>query len=331
MILHPSILALCISSLLVTLMTLYAAGWGIVILRRWDISSGSELQIVLERRTYLISTIVSYFLAFQLVSLFLFVQTADSICHLFVGAMCAVGTLTAHPAGYPTLALKTLAFLAAGVWLILNHADNLGYDYPLIRAKYLLLIGLAPLVLAESALQATYFLGLRPDIITSCCGALFSQSSRGIASEILALPARPMLALFYAWSLATVAAGCHFYRQGRGALCLALFGAVNFPLTLAAVVSVLSLYFYEMPSHHCPFCLLQKEYGYVGYPLYALLLCSTVASLGVAALHPFRMRESIARAIPAVQRKLALVSVLATVSFTAIVTWRIVTTSFRLG
>lgn len=97
------------------------------------------------------------------------------------------------------------------------------------------------------------------------------------------------------------------------------------------MVSVLSLYFYEMPSHHCPFCLLQKEYGYVGYPLYALLLCSTVASLGVAALHPFRMRESIARAIPAVQRKLALVSVLATVSFTAIVTWRIVTTSFRLG
>lgn len=106
MILHPSILALFVSSLLISLLSLYAAGYGILILRRWDIASGSELQLVLERRTYLISTIVSYFLAFQLVSLFLFIQTADSICHLFVGAMCAVGTLTVNSFGYPTLLLK---------------------------------------------------------------------------------------------------------------------------------------------------------------------------------------------------------------------------------
>jgi len=196
MILHPSILALFISSLLISLMTLYACGYGILILRRWDISSGSELQVTLERRTYLISTIISYFLVFQLVSLFLFIQTADSISHLFVGAMCAVGTLTANQFGYPTLALKTLTFLAAGVWLILNHADSRGYDYPLIRPKYLLLLCMAPLVLAETVLQAVYFLRLKPDIITSCCGALFSQTSRGIAAEIVAIPAGPMQIAF---------------------------------------------------------------------------------------------------------------------------------------
>ena len=149
MILHPSILALLLSSLLICLMMLYATGNGIVILRRWDIASGSELQLTLERRTHLISTIVSYFLMFQLVSLFLFVRTADGISHMLVGAMCAAGTLSAAPLGYTTLMLKVTSFIMAGLWLILNHADNLGHDYPLLRAKYLLLLIIAPFVLAE--------------------------------------------------------------------------------------------------------------------------------------------------------------------------------------
>src|ERR1035438_1148582 len=127
MILHPNILALFVSSLLVCLMVLYSSYYGIRILRSWDIRSGSELQLALERRTYLISTIVSYFLLFQLASLFLFISTADSICELFVGAMCAVGTLTVNQFGYPTLLLKLFTFLLAGFWLVLNRLDNHGY------------------------------------------------------------------------------------------------------------------------------------------------------------------------------------------------------------
>jgi len=38
-----------------------------------------------------------------------------------------------------------------------------------------------------------------------------------------------------------------------------------------AILSFISVYFYELPTHHCPFCILQKEYGYVGYPLYLTL------------------------------------------------------------
>ena len=330
MILHPSILALFVSSLMVCLMTLYAAGYGVVILRRWDIASGSELQITLERRTYLISTIVSYFLLFQLVSLFLFIQTADSICHLFVGAMCAVGTLTANPFGYPTLALKTVTFLAAGVWLILNYADSRGYDYPLIRAKYRLLLGIAPLVLGETLLQAIYFLRLKPDIITSCCGALFSQKSRGIASEIAALPAGPMQVGFYGSVFLVAAAGAYFCVRGRGAVFFALASAVNFPMALAAMVSFISLYFYEMPSHHCPFCILQKEYGHVGYPLYTLLMISAVTGTGVGVLHPFSKRESLIQLLPAMQKRLAVVSISSILVFTGIVIYQVLNTSFRL-
>ena len=330
MILHPSIMALFVSSLLISMMTLYAACYGVLILRRWDIASGSELQLALERRTYLISTLVSYFLAFQLVSLFLFIQTADSICHLFVGAMCAVGTLTVNGFGYPTLILKIVTFILAGLWLILNYADNQGYDYPLIRAKYLLLLIMAPFILSETVVQTVYFLGLKPDIITSCCGSLFSQGARGVASEVLAMPSLPAEILFYSSVLATTTAGMRLFLNGRGGYLFAVISGLTFLVTIISIISFISLYFYEMPSHHCPFCILQKEYGYVGYPMYVLVLSGAVTGLGVGLLQPFRTKESLETIIPALQRKLATVSVASYLFFTIMVTWQILFSSFKL-
>lgn len=330
MILHPGVLALLVSSLLIALMTLYAAAWGGVILLRWDIESGSELQVTLERRTYLVSTIVAYFLGFQLVSLFLFIQTADSICHLFVGAMCAVGTLTANPYGYPTLTLKIATSLMAGPWLILNRADNMGYDYPMIRQKYLLLLAAAPLVLVETLLQWTFFLRLEPDIITSCCGALFSQKSRGIASEIASLPARGTMIAFYGLCAAVLMTGLWYLWRGRGMAAFAFLSAATLPMSLVAMVSFVSLYFYEMPSHHCPFCILQQEYHHAGYPLYILLLASVITGTGAGVLQPFRSRESVASLLPPLQKKLVTVSILSLMLFVLIITWQILSTSFTL-
>jgi hypothetical protein len=330
MILNPSILALFVSSLLISLMTIYAACYGFLILRRWDIASGSELQLVLERRTYLISTIVSYFLVFQLVSLFLFIQTADSICHLFVGAMCAVGTLTVNGFGYPTLLLKVVTFIMAGLWLTLNHADNQGYDYPLIRAKYLLLLIMTPFILTETVVQGIYFLRLKPDIITSCCGSLFSQSTRGIASEILAMPSIPAKILFYSSMLATFIAGARLLLNGKGGYLFASLSGIAFVISVISVISFISLYFYEMPSHHCPFCILQKEYGFVGYLLYVLILSGTVTGIGVGLLQMFCKKESLVDVIPAIQRKLVVISVISFFLFTVTVTWQILFSSFKL-
>ena len=149
MILHPAIVALVIVSFLMTAMSLSGAFFGIRIIRRWDLASGSEEQLALERRTYLISTILSYVFVFEIGSLFLFIYTADSLHTLFVGAMCAAGALYVDPYGYPTFLLKILNVILAGLWLIVNYVDNRAYDYPLIRKKYALLLILAPLILAE--------------------------------------------------------------------------------------------------------------------------------------------------------------------------------------
>ena len=330
MILNPGILALLISSLLIGFMVLYSALYGAQILRHWEITSGSELQLSLERKTYLVSTILSYFLGIQLISLFLFIFTVDSLAPLFVGAMCAVGTLTVNSFGYPTLLLKLCNFILAGLWLIINHADNAGYDYPLIRKKYLFLMILTPLVLAESTLELFYFLGMKPDIITSCCGSLFSPASRGIASEIAAAPVIPMKLVFAVTMGLTTLSGIIFtLKQRLGALFAVLSGCA-FIVSLVSLVSFICLYIYEMPSHHCPFCILQKEYHYIGYPLYASLLLGAVTGMGVGVLIPFRKIPSLAATLPGFQRRLALTSLISWLLFTFLAIRPMIFTTFRL-
>ncbi len=330
MILHPNILALTVSSLLICLMLLYSGFYGVRILRKWDITSGSELQLELERRTYLISTIVSCFLALQLVSLFLFIHTADSISPLFVGAMCAVGALTVNGFGYPTLLLKIVTFLLAGLWLILNHADNLGYDYPLIRKKYLLLLLMAPIILAETVVQGIYFSGLRPDIITSCCGSLFAPAARGIAAEIAGLPPFPMLAVFYVSSLLTIAAGLCFFFRGSGGYLFALLSGGHFLVAIVAVISVISLYIYRLPSHHCPFCILREEYHFIGYPLYAAMLTGGVCGIGAGLLTRFRAVASLRETLPGMQKRLTMAALASLALSTLLSSWPILFSSFTL-
>lgn len=330
MILNPAIMALMVASLLTSGMVLYVSGYAVQILRWWDLASGSEKQLALERKTYLISTVLAYFLAFQLVSLFLFVYVADSISPLFVGAMCAVGSLTVNAYGYPTLVLKLVTFFLAGLWLILNHADSRGFDYPLIRQKYALLLVLAPLIVVETVCQTLYFTGLTPDIITSCCGSLFSPASRGIATEIVNLPSRPTLTAFFACLGITLAAGIRFVWNGRGGYLFAILSGASCLVSLVAIVSSISLYIYELPTHHCPFCILQQEYHFIGYPLYLALLTGGVAGCGVGLLGPAARKPSLAEWLPQIRRRLAITALLAFAVLLAITIYAIVSTSFHM-
>jgi hypothetical protein len=323
MILHPAIIALLISSGLMSLLVFSATWYGIRIIRNWDIRSGSSIQLDLERRTYFISTVLTYAFGFQLISLFLFVYTADSLCTLFTGAMCAVGTLNVNEYGYPVLILKLLNFILAGLWLIVNYTDNRGYDYPLIRKKYAFLIGMAPLLMAETVLQASYFLNLHPDVITSCCGSLFSSGGQNIASGISTFPPKIMEALLSFAMAMTLGAGILFFRKQRGGYVLSVVAAASFPIALASVLAFIAPYVYELPTHHCPFCLLQKEYGYIGYPLYAALLGGSVSGMGVGVLMPFKATASLSSVIPALQKNLAMLSILSYSVFTVIVLFKI--------
>jgi hypothetical protein len=327
---NPASLALVAGSFIITGYALYAAGVGLLIHRRWDLTSGSEAQLALERKTYLVSTLMAYLLIFELFSLFMFIYTADHNHRLFVGAMCAAGSLNVNAYGYPTLVLKILSFVLCGIWLVLNHTDNRAPDYPLIRPKYRFLAIVAVSLTIETLLQAGYFINLKADVITSCCGTLFSENAKTVAGEIAALPPKFTLVLFFLSMVLTLRIGFHLLVTGKASTLYAYASGLMLVIALVATISVLSVYFYELPTHHCPFCLLQKEYFFVGYFLYLALALGSVPGMSIAALERFKEIASLTSIIPSIQRRLTLISMAGFTLFTLIVLYPMVFSDFRL-
>jgi len=77
--------------------------------------------------------------------------------------------------------------------------------------------------------------------------------------------------------------------MGLYAGCWALF----FVVSLWAITIFFSSYIYAMPSHRCPFDILQAEYNLIGYPLYLTLFTATFLGTGCGVAEIVRNRESL--------------------------------------
>ena len=321
MLITPAIVALQGIAFSVVGTVLLASGFAWRILRHWDIHSGSELQLRLERRTYLISTLVGFALGAELLSLLLLVQTAESLSSQFIGAMCATGVFNINAFGFPTLLLKIAVFFLAAVWLVLNQVDQQGRDYPLVRVKYGLLLLIAPLTVIELALQTGYFLGLEPEVITSCCGSLFSSESQSVAAELAGLPPKPAMIGFYLMAGLIMVIGLIFWHRPAWGPLFAVGSLLSFGVAIAAIIGFLSLYVYENPNHHCPFCLLKAGYDHVGYVLYLPLFAATACGISAGVIAPFRRIASLQLVIPSTVRHLTSLALIGFGGFYALATW----------
>ncbi len=328
--LNPAIIALLLISVLLSFFALYSSNIGIQIIKHWDINSGSAKQITLERKTYLISTLLSYLMAIEFISFFLFIYTTDDIHRLFVGAMCAAGTLNINIYGYPSLILKLINLMLCGIWLNLNYVDNRGYDFPIIKEKYKILTGITVLLVLESVLLILYFSLLNADIITSCCGALFSEGTVSIIGNIAGFPSRAGKVMLFISFLTTISLGSYFLYAHKGG---SLFAGINlwfFVFSIIAVMSFISVHYYELPTHHCPFCILQRDYLFVGYPLYISLIFAGIMGISVGILNLFKNKPTIAGLIFKTQRKLCVGSMISSTIFISIAVYPILFSEFKL-
>ncbi|MCP4339349.1 MAG: hypothetical protein GY799_10785 [Desulfobulbaceae bacterium] len=325
MILHPGILALIIGSAITLLMLCYASITGAIIFFRWDYHSSSAYQLALERRTYLISTLVNYALAFQIVAFVIFIYTMDDIHRLFVGAMCATGSLNANPVGWYALFSKIIVFFLSGFWIALNYIDQRAEEYPLVRFKYLLLLGVVPFIAVDFMLQLAYFIGLEPDIITSCCGSLFGSGGEITASTIAALPVFPTMTAFYGFSLVLLAVmGLNLVlKSGLLRYLLMLFSVGFFVLSIVSMISFVAIYIYELPTHHCPFDILQREYDFVGYPLYLALFGGVYFGMLPGLFQPLKKILCLQESIGLVEKKWVQWSMGSIIIFLAFVTYAV--------
>jgi hypothetical protein len=320
MIFQPAIIALLLAAGLCLAMLLIAAPFAVQVIRHWDIASGSERQLRLERLTYLFSTLVAFVCVVQILAALLFVFNADKMSVMFVGAMCAVGALNVNAYGFPALYLQLALFFLAALWLALNHADSRARDYPLVRLKYALLLAALPLFAASLGLQLQYFLGLKADVITSCCGSLFSSDAPTLASEVSALQPKPALLTFYGTLAAAIGlAAWHWRRRDSLSGYAAGLGSLAaFVASVAGILAFVSLYIYEHPNHHCPFCILKPDYEYRGYGLYIPLFAAAASGMSAGVLRLFAARPSLAAVIPQLTARLAATAAIGYVAFALI-------------
>lgn len=320
MILHPWILGLIIghSVLLLVFSQGFINAWQIF--RGWDYDSIEEKQFLLEKKTYLVSTVMNFALFTQILMLFLFEMAADELANILPGAMCAVGTLSSNSYGFLLLDLKIVSFFVYFIWLMINYLDNQIETYPLVRKKYLGLMLIYPLAVVETVLLFMFALNLDPSVITSCCGSVYNEGAEGLGGSLAGASDRFILPLFFSIVLLLLLNRFAFNRGNAGKKWLANF--LEFPFWIAffitailVIISFISTYVYEMLSHNCPFCFMGAEYNYYGVALYFFLFVATATGMTGGLLETIKQPQMLKEKARLLQKKMKTVSLWGMLAF----------------
>ncbi|MDX9813246.1 MAG: hypothetical protein WC144_05600 [Sulfurimonas sp.] len=273
----PEILSILVLDAIFVFFTIIAFYISAKIYLFWDIDSTKPLQYSLEKSGFLASTIIKFILSIKIPLFLFFVFTLDKISNVLSGAMCGAGVLDATPYGLYLMVFKVVNIYLFALWLKLNSADMLNETQPYTKLKSLAFLALGVLLFTEIAIEIAMFSSIEVDKIVSCCGSIYSSSSSSLISDLFLIDNKIVVAIFY--SLFGLIVLFYFLKNS---LLFALSNLLFIVVSLIAIILFFSTYVYELPTHHCPFCLLQKEYYFVGYFIYSFGFLGTFYGLSAA-------------------------------------------------
>ncbi len=270
MILTPEVLAIFILNGIFLFFSTIALVLSIKIFKNWDMNKTTQEQYKLEKNSFLTATIIKYIFIVKLPLFLFFIFTLDKISNTLIGAMCAAGVVDATKYGIYLFVFKIINLYIFGFWLVLNKADLSKEDLPYTRLKFGLFIVFYLLLAAEIVIETLMFSSIDPSVMVSCCGTLYSSTSASYISEIFKISNSVLLGAFYGTFLLLLLG---YYLKNRF-----LYGILSVIFLVISIISLIAFfgtYIYELPTHHCPFCFLQKDYYYIGYVLYVTLFTGT--------------------------------------------------------
>jgi len=248
-----------LGEVVLALLLLVGLGVSIQLLLRWDFDAFTPAQFRLEQQAYLINTMALFIFGMKFLLLLYFAVSVDALAILVPGAMCGAGVITANGYGQPLLVIKLIILALLILWFYLNHYDMHSKDYHWFREKTMLFILIVGVILVEFWLDINYFSHIDTHQPVSCCSTLFGQLE-GANPLPFGLNITTLLLLFYLLFIVTLMSfGWREYRVYLLSNGLFLYVAYY------AVVYFFGTYIYQLPTHKCPFCMLQSDYYYVGY------------------------------------------------------------------
>ncbi|UCM99384.1 hypothetical protein LCX93_07515 [Sulfurimonas sp. SWIR-19] len=289
MLLTPEVLTIDILNLLFVVFATLAFYYSVKILYRYDRNATTPLQYNLEKQSYLVSVVIKFIFYTKVVLFIFFIFTLDDISNILPGAMCGAGVVNATQYGTYLLILKVINLYIFAYWLVLNSEDMKSEQQIYLQLKLKVYLFAYFLLILEIGLESLMFLSIDTKSVVDCCGAIFSTTDGTYMAHLLSINPIMLLGSFYALFAFIVFA---YKIKNRY-----LFSLMNLLFVIAALVSLIGFfgtYIYELPTHHCPFCLLQKDYNYVGYLLYIFLFIGTFFGI-VLGLVPFGKEDENAK------------------------------------
>ena len=200
----------------------------------------------------------------------------------------------------------------------------------LVRFKAISLLALAASLAGENLLQVRYFVGLDPEVITSCCATVFDRDGAGIGAGIADISPSLSRRAFFGGLALTTAVGLRASGGRQSALAYSLLAAILGAISTIAVVTWIAPAYYELPTHHCPLCLLAADHGFIGYPLYLSLATAVIAGVGCGLVSVLRAIDPLRCIRPHEEGRLRTVSLACFALVAGIALWPMVTSPFRL-
>lgn len=252
--------------------------WAVEIYKNWDFNSLKSRQYTLEKKNYFISTAIFFILVIKIVLFPIFAFTVDELSNIIPGAMCGAGAISANDFGMPIFILKLLSLFFGICWIIVNKID-LQSDYIFTKRKYELFFALFLFVVVEFGLQLLYFSNISLESPTSCCSVIYGADDMG-SSIPFSLNHMTLSAVYLILFMMTLVSNI-----SKNKFLSFFLGIFFIYFGYYFVLHVVGIYIYELPTHICPFCMLQKEYNYVGYVVWISLFLTSFFAMAPFVLY----------------------------------------------
>ena len=246
------------------------------VLMKWDFERFTPLQFSLERQAYLVTTILYFVFSMKFLMIIYFIFSIDALSLLVPGAMCGAGVISANEYGSYLLILKLIILFFLTLWFYINYYDMRTKNHQWFKKKSWLFSFIFLLIVVELILDLKYFSNIDTHLPVSCCSALFGQLE-GANPLPFGLTVPLLLVLFYLLYVLVLLT----LKTNQTEIYI-LANILFLYIAYYAVVYFFGTYIYQLPTHKCPFCMLQSEYMYVGYLLWGSLFVGSYLGLSNA-------------------------------------------------
>jgi hypothetical protein len=245
--------------------------FSVYILLKYKKDATSSQQYELEKKSFLLSSIVKISLIVYIFLFGLFAFSIDDVSALIPGAMCGAGVVGSGEFGTSLVALKFIAIILSMLWISIDIQDQKGENFPYFQKKLYFFLFLYFLLFLTWLLEVNFFMSLSMEEPVLCCSNIYKADTN---SFLFGMDIVEVVVLFYATYLSILIST---YLQKR--TLLFFLSIVFLYLAYISIVYFFSTYIYELPTHKCPYCILSKEYYFIGYFIYASLIIATYYAL----------------------------------------------------